>query len=139
MHLGLLNITEITGDFGARFCEEILGIYCYTGEDCNCAFAGKGKVNPMKELEKNPKFQDSFAKLGDSWAIHDWIVEELDDFTCAMYGYTRVQSVDEVRALMLKKDVGEAESIINHSYNIDLAKLPPYKHSLVPHVQSIQG
>ena len=60
-HLGLLNITEITGDFGARFCEEIPGIYCYTGEDCNCAFAGKGKVNPMKELEKNPKFQDSFA------------------------------------------------------------------------------
>ena len=60
-HLRLLNITEITGDFGARFCEEILGIYCYTGEDCNCAFAGKGKVNPMKELEKNPRCQDSFA------------------------------------------------------------------------------
>ena len=39
--------------------------------------------------------------------------------------------IDTVRAVMLKKMVGEGESITSSS-KIDLSKLPPCHHSLVP-------
>ena len=43
----------------------------------NCAFKGKGKRTPLKKLEKKPRYQESFAKLGDSWEITDELVCEL--------------------------------------------------------------
>ena len=32
----------------------------FTGEDANCAFNGKGKVAPLKKVEKRPRYQASF-------------------------------------------------------------------------------
>jgi hypothetical protein len=135
-HRRLLNITEIAHDLGVQFCETLLGIYCFTGEDCNCAFKGKGKVNPLKKLEKKPKFQDSFAKLGVSWDVEVKLIDELEEFTCIMYGYPRVKQVDTVRALMLKKMVGEGDTLRSSS-KVDLARLPPCKRSLIPHIRRV--
>jgi len=47
-----MNISEIAKDLGNEFCETLPGFHCFTGEDCNCIFKGKGKVNPLKKLEK---------------------------------------------------------------------------------------
>jgi len=101
--------------------------------DFNCAFKWKGKVNPLKKLEKWPKFQTCFSRLGDSWDLEEQFISELEEFTCIMYGYQRVKSVNTVQALMLKKMVGKNE-LIKTASKIDLSKLPPCKHSLVPHI-----
>ena len=48
----IMNRSDLAEDFGASFCKTLLGIYCFTGEDCNCAFKGKGKTCPIKKLDK---------------------------------------------------------------------------------------
>jgi hypothetical protein len=50
------------------YCATLLGFYVFSGEDCTSAFKGKGKVGPLKKLEKNPRFHKAFnwVKTGTS-------------------------------------------------------------------------
>ena len=61
-------------------------------------------------------------------------MQDLDKFTCIMYGQARESSVNVVRVKMLKKMVGEDETISKKS-KIDLARIPPCQDSLIPHCQ----
>lgn len=72
--------------------------------------------------------------MGDSWAVDAKLVAELEEFVCFLYGFPRVKEVNTVRALMLKKMVGEGGTI-KRSSKVDLSKLPPCKKSLVPHIK----
>ena len=77
-----------------------------------------------------------FRKLGDDWTIHDSVFEEIETFTCAMYGYPREPSVNIVRSKMLKKMVGE-DKPLNADSKVDITRLPSCKTSLLPHVQRV--
>ena len=46
----VINTTELAEDLGLSYCEALLSLHCFTGEDTNSAFKGKGKVNPLKKL-----------------------------------------------------------------------------------------
>ena len=61
-------------------------------------------------------------------------MQDLEKFTCIMYGQARESSVNAVRVKMLKKMVGEDETISKKS-KIDLARIPPCQDSLIPHCQ----
>lgn len=58
---------------------------------------------PIKKMDKKPRYQEFFARLGDGWVVHDEVVDGLEQFVCYLYGYLRVKRVNEVRALMFKK------------------------------------
>ena len=133
-HRRLINISEKACSLGPQYTSSLIGLYCYTGEDCNSAFKGKGKIGPLKKLEKNPRFQKVFAELGSRWDVEPSLLTDLEAFTCIMYGHTRVTDVDEVRALMMKKLVGE-DMNLNAKSKVDLARLPPCKNSLYPHIR----
>ena len=53
-----------------------------------------------------------------------------------MYGYSKEKSVNAVRAKMLKKMVGEDNTLSKDS-KIDLSRLPPCHHSLLPHIYRV--
>ena len=53
-HRRVINVTEQAQLLGEPYCAALLGLYVWTGEDATSAFKGKGKVGPMKKLEKNP-------------------------------------------------------------------------------------
>ena len=38
----------------------------------------------------------SFRKLGDKWSVDQEVTDELEAFTCLMYGYAREKSVNSV-------------------------------------------
>ena len=80
---------------------------CFTGEDCMSSFKGKSKVTPQKKLEKNPKFQEAFQRLGDSWVLEKDVIKKLEHFTCVMYAQCRESSVDAIRLKMLRQMCGE--------------------------------
>ena len=40
-HRRTINITELAAELTPRMCECIMGLYIFTGEECNCAFKGK--------------------------------------------------------------------------------------------------
>lgn len=74
--------------------------------------------------------------LGDEWSIKKETIDDIEAFTCLMYGQPRVKSIDIVRSLMLKKMVGEDEELTTKS-KVDLARLPPCKDNLVPHIYRV--
>ena len=53
-----------------------------------------------------------------------------------MYGYPRETQINHVRSRMLKKMVGEDKPLSIDS-KVDLARLPPCRDSLLPHVQRV--
>ena len=64
------------------------------------------------------------------------LVAELEEFVCFLYRFPRVKEVNTVRALMLKKMVGESETIKSRpTSKVDLSRLPPCKQSLIPHIK----
>ena len=75
-----------------------------------------------------------FKSLGDDWVLENEVMQDLEKFTCIMYGQARESSVNVVRVKMLKKMVGEDETISKKS-KIDLARIPPCQDSLIPHCQ----
>ena len=68
-HRQLVNVSELAESLGEEYCATLLGYYVFSGEDCTSAFKGKGKVRPLKKLEKNPKFHKAFQQLGDDWDV----------------------------------------------------------------------
>ncbi|KAF3837908.1 hypothetical protein F7725_009676 [Dissostichus mawsoni] len=96
-HRTLINVTELSESLGPDYCSTLLGFYVFTGEDCTSAFKGKGKVIPLKKLEKTPKLHKAFRQLGADWMVTDELQEEMESFTCIMYGQARMTSVDTVR------------------------------------------
>lgn len=74
-----------------------------------------------------------FRKLGDEWSITQEVTDDIEAFTCLMYGCAREKSVNDVRSIMLKQMVGENEQLTTKS-RVDLSRLPPCRDNLVPHL-----
>ena len=76
------------------------------------------------------------SELGNSWEVVPKIQQELEEFTCIMYGETRETSVNLVRAKMMHKMVGQNEKLTSKS-KVDLARIPPCLNSLKPHIERV--
>ena len=92
-------MTQLADEFRQDFCNVVLGLYVFTGEDTNAAFKGKGKVNPLKKLQTHQSNQACFRSLGESYEITEDTINNIEAFVCVMYGYPRIKSVDAVRLL----------------------------------------
>ena len=133
IHHRLINVSELAESLGPEYCSTLLGYYVFSGEDCTSAFKGKGKIMPLKKLHKYPKFHKAFSQLGTSWLMTKELQQEIESFTCIMYGYTQMKSVDVEGSKILQKMVG-ADNILDSKFKVDLEGLPPYKVCLISHI-----
>ena len=85
---------------------------------------GRGKVGPLKKLEKHPRCHKAFRQHGEEWNPKYHVLKQLEEFTCLMYGQNRESSMNGLRAKLLRKVVGEDEKLTSKS-KIDLVRLPP--------------
>ena len=136
-HRRIINITDFGKSLGRDYCNALLGYYVFSGEDCTSAFKGKGKVTPLKKLQRNPKFITTFSALGEDWNIGDKVQNELEEFTCLMYGDPREKSVNKLRGKMLQKMVGGKNVKLTKKSKIDLSRIPPCVNSLKPHIEHV--
>ena len=97
---------------------------------------GKGKVGPLKKLEKHPRFHIVFRQLSEELSLKYHILKQLEEFTCLMYGQNRESSMDGLRVKFLRKIVGDDKKLTSKS-KIDLARLPPCHSALKPHLQRL--
>jgi hypothetical protein len=67
-------------------CETLPAIHAYTGCDTVSAFAGKGKVNALKLVMASKVYQNTFVSVGKDWTISSKMVNDLEKFTCHLYG-----------------------------------------------------
>ena len=72
-------------------------------------------------------------KLGKEWNVDQKVTDDIEAFTCLMYGQAREKSIDTVRSIMLKKMVGEDEKLTTKS-KVDFSRLPPCRDNLLPHI-----
>ena len=64
----------------------------FSGEDYTSAFKGKGKVGPLKKLEKNPRFHKLVLQFDEEWNLKFHVLEKFGEFTCLVYGQNRESS-----------------------------------------------
>ena len=79
-------MNDIAEKFSQEKCSALLGLHAFTGRDTCSAFKGTGKIKPIKVLQKNAKFKDMLARLGDSWEVSDDMFSDAEELTCAFYG-----------------------------------------------------
>ena len=75
--------------------------------------------------------------MGHSLEVSDQTMRELEEFTCFMYGHTKVKSVNKARAIMLQKATGGNTQSLRHMKKVDLSRMPPCLRSLQPHIRRV--
>ena len=119
----LLDITALSKEISAIYTSALLSLHIYTGCNTVSAFKGKGKLKPLKALQLHPQFIETLAKLGESWSMDKDLLDEIEAFTCAMYGRPKFLNVDYLRFYMLS-DKCKNETISSNT-NIALSEFTP--------------
>ena len=130
--LRYININQIHNHFGVGFYTARPAFHAFSGCDYTTSFNRKGKIRPMKLLEKNEIVQQVFSKLHDWDAITEEDIQIVEGLVCAMYGKKRFQSVDELHLeLFLKKHKPNNDSLVDNARKLDSATLPPCSRVLL--------
>jgi len=107
----------------------LIGFHAFTGNDYVSSFFKKGKKMCWKAMTKNQNFVEAFCLLGLNWHVNVELVQVLERFVCAIYGYIREKSVNAVRSKCFEK------KYIKEGKVVDMALLPPCYSSLFLHIQ----
>lgn len=102
-------------------------MHAFTGTDTTSAFFRKGKVGPLKILENNVQYVDSFSKLGAcSLEILEVMLLDIERFVCTMHGKRNYQDVNKLRCDLFKwrYHCNSSNLKLQHS---DFAFIPPCK------------
>ena len=132
----LIDVTAMSEELTESYAEALLALHAYCGCDSTSAFKGIGHLKPLKLLKKNAKYEKPLAKLGNSWTVSEDLMDELDAFTCAIYGRQNVKHVDELRYFKLN-ELGSRDQQVNPTKNVDLASVAPCRKSLEQHIRRV--
>ena len=73
-------------NLGKNFCKAFPAYHAFTGSDFTASFSQKGKIRPLKKLEKDVQAQITFGHLRQLDDDHSNDFTEIEKFTCKMYG-----------------------------------------------------
>ena len=79
----LLNVNDIVSAKGSDICDVLPALHSFTGCDTTSAFVRRGKVTPLKVLEKRSQFIATFGALGQDTDIQATRFNELEHFAAA--------------------------------------------------------
>ena len=83
-----------------------------------------------------PKYAPILARLGDSWTVPVDLSDDLDEFTCALYGRPRMKRVDDIRFQKMKEFCTKDDLTVP-SKNFDMGTIPPCRKSLEQHIRRV--
>eukprot|EP00794_Sanderia_malayensis_P000765 gene765-55_t len=67
----ILDIDSIYNSLGPALCSALISFHAFTGCDSTSAFHGKGKLKPLKTLEKCPDCLAVFGSIGSSYCVSE--------------------------------------------------------------------
>lgn len=118
-------VSTIADEYIQQYCSALMALHAFTGCDRTSAFKGIGKVKPVKLIQKKPRFERGFSRLGDDWDVNEELFGQLEEFTYAMYGKPRLGSVREMRHCPMKEKCGlDGGNTLNPSKNLYISTLP---------------
>ena len=106
----------------------LLGMHAFSGNDYVSSFFRKGKLAVWKTVTKNNAFVELFSSLGTEVTVSEELVRRLEWFVCSLYGYPRIQSVNEARRKVFWDRFHKENKII------DLSLMPPCSSNLRYHI-----
>ena len=136
-----IDMTKLAANLGESLCSAMPAYHAFTGCDYTAAFSRKGKVRPLKILEKNANFQNSFTALGKEQTISDETFSSIEKFTAEMYGKRKSQFINDIRLeLFLEryKPSGKLdEARISCLKKMDGSTLPPCHNVLKQKIKRV--
>ena len=100
----------------------IIKLLHHLGCDYTSSFYGKGKVKALKLARANEKFVSAFSNLGSSEVVSEKTMNDLDLFTCPLFGDQTATTLNDARYNAFTKG----------KFGEDC--LPPNKDALLLHI-----
>ena len=125
------EINKVYNTLGRDVCLALLAFHAFTGCDYDSAFCRRGKVNPFRQLRKNPDAIRVFGKLccivenNCDISYEDFLI--LQNFVCKMYGQGKVFSVNQARVncFFKKFKPNKKDKLLSCSNKFDSTVIPP--------------
>ena len=119
-----------------NFIQALPGIYTFTGCDYTPAFFRKGKKRPIEIMLKSVLFINFFNKMGEE-DLSGKDIDAIESFTCSMFGYSKLTSINEARYLHFKSKCKpkEAAKPLDCLKNVDPCLFPPCKQVLMQQIK----
>ena len=76
----IVNVSQMVESMGADKYKMVLGLYVFTGEDVTSSFKGKGKIGPLKKLQRHPIHHEAFRYL--SYYLCNPLTITLSNYFC---------------------------------------------------------
>ena len=119
-----------------NFIQALPGIYAFIGCDYTHAFFRKGKKRRIEIMLKSVLFINTSNKTGEE-DLSDEDIDAIESFTCSMFGYSKLTSINEARYLHFKSKCKpkEATKPLNCLKNVDSCLFPPCKQVLMQQIK----
>ena len=88
------------------FIRALPGIYAFTGCDYTPAFLRKGKKRSIEIMLKSVLFINTFNKMEEE-DLTDEDIDEIESFTCSMFGYSKLTSINEEDIYILRASANQ--------------------------------
>ena len=62
-HRQIVNVSQMAESMGSDKCKMVLGLHVFTGKNVTSSFKGKGKIGPLKKLQRHPIHHEAFRYL----------------------------------------------------------------------------
>ena len=89
-----------------NFIQALPGIYAFTGCDYTPAFLRKGKKRSIEIMLKSVLFINTFNKMEEE-DLTDEDIDEIESFTCSMFGYSKLTSINEEDIYILRASANQ--------------------------------
>ena len=99
-------------------------------------FFRKGKKHPIEVMLKSVLFINTINKIGEE-DLSDEDIDATESFTCSMFGYSKLTSINEARYLHFKSKCKpkEAAKPLDCLKNVDPCLFPPCKQVLMQQIK----
>ena len=127
--LRYISVDQLYLTIGASMCKALPAYHAFTGCDYTSSFSRKGKVAPLKKLEKNAECQTALGLLSEVETDGDveQFLPQISKFVCEMYGKRHLKSTDDARMdiFMSKYELKREDQLISSVQKLDGSMLPP--------------
>ena len=119
-----------------NFIQALPGIHAFTRCDYTSAFFRKGKKSSIEIMLKSVLLINTFNKMGEE-DLSDEDIDAIESFTCSMFGYSKLTSINEARYLHFKSKCKpkEAGKPLDCLKNVDPCLFPPCKQVLMQQIK----
>ena len=136
-----ISITNVAHTLGQLMCAALPAFHALTGTDYTPAMHRRGKVRPLKALEKNKKAQKSLAALAHGATVSGQDKKTLEQFVASLYGARRDDcSLNDHRFQMVLKAYGPkagSKNPLEKLKGVDGCNIPPAEAELAAQLRRV--